>query len=55
MKLDKKTVNIIIYSAIIIFALLFLYVGNKITVKGLTVFNQDDDMQTVEGPVRSAT
>ncbi|MDR0223423.1 MAG: YibE/F family protein [Oscillospiraceae bacterium] len=41
MKVSKRVLNIIIYFAIILFALLFLYAGNKIAVDGM-VINYDE-------------
>lgn len=51
MKLSKRALDGLIYAAIVIFALLFLYFGNKVAVRDLTVFDDDGDILTAEAKI----
>jgi uncharacterized membrane protein len=50
-KINKRTFNIICYAAIMLFAVLFLYIGNRIAVGDFVIFNAEDGMPTVEAKV----
>ncbi|MCL2774961.1 MAG: YibE/F family protein [Oscillospiraceae bacterium] len=50
MKKNKKVFDIICYLAIMVAAVLFLYIGNRIAVKGLAAFTQNNN-QTIEAKV----
>ncbi|BAE84856.1 hypothetical protein DSY3067 [Desulfitobacterium hafniense Y51] len=43
----KSKLELLIYIATIIFSVLFLFIGNSVATKGLTVFNGDDFGETV--------
>ena len=48
-KIDKKMIfGLILHMAIIILSVLFLYIGHRIAVNGLSVFNQDENIRTLE-------
>ena len=51
MKIEKKPLSIISYFAIVVCAVLFLYIGNMIAVNGLNVFNNPDGVYTVQAKV----
>lgn len=56
MELNKKTLNLIIYAAIIIFAVLFLYIGNMVASSGASIDYPDYGIiQTAEAKVNKIT
>lgn len=51
MKTNKRKLNIIIYVATILSALVFLYIGNKFASEGMVIKYHDDEFPTTEAKV----